>query len=109
MSACPTYTVDLAEAIRLLVDSAEYGAARTGVYHLTNQGAASRYEVALFVAKTLGLPVKRVKKISVAALGLPAARPACSSLKSRLWPAEGFKPLRPWREAVADYLSSSIT
>lgn len=108
MSACPTYTVDLAKAIRLLVDSAESGAARTGVYHLTNQGAASRYEVALFVAKTLGLPVKRVKKISVTALGLPAARPACSSLKSRLWQAEGFKPPRPWREAVADYLASDI-
>jgi dTDP-4-dehydrorhamnose reductase len=105
MTACPTYATDLAEAVRTLAESSAAGPARTGVFHLTNQGAASRYEIAIFVAETLGLPVKRVKKTTIAALGLPAVRPSYSALKNRLWPAEGFKPLRPWREAVADYLA----
>lgn len=91
----PTYAHDVAAAIRELVrDRAEFG-----IYHLVNDGVATRADVAEAV---LALAGKRaaVERIASSALPQTAARPSWSVLRNTKRP-----PLRPWREGLAAYLT----
>jgi dTDP-4-dehydrorhamnose reductase len=90
----PTYTRDLARGIADLVDDHLYG-----VYHLTNAGSCSWYELARQIFELSGLPVD-VKPISSSEYPLPAARPANGVLSSL-----GGPELRHWKEALEDYLN----
>ncbi len=90
---CPTYTVDLAQHTRVLL---ERGA--RGTHHASNTGAVSWYEFAREILRQTG-STTRVAPMTSGALQRPAQRPAYSILVNTLDPA-----LRPWQEAVADYL-----
>jgi dTDP-4-dehydrorhamnose reductase len=96
----PTYAGDLAEAIALLLSRG-----RTGMYHVTNDGACSWYEFAREILRLAGLDPVTVTPITSAELGRPARRPAYSVLENAAWQAAGFPPLRPWREALAAMLA----
>jgi dTDP-4-dehydrorhamnose reductase len=88
----PTWADDLAP---MLVRMAEE--ARTGVWHVTNQGAVSAYELAREIISRLGGDPSRVEPIRAAQLGRPAPRPANSELTSeRLHPDE---LLPDWRSS----------
>jgi len=91
----PTYTVDLAEKIAELV-----ARGATGLFHVTNQGACSRYQV----AEWLGWRDRRLVAIAGASLAGRARRPRYSALANERLLAEGFAPLRTWQEALAAYL-----
>ncbi|MDD5342129.1 MAG: dTDP-4-dehydrorhamnose reductase [Patescibacteria group bacterium] len=92
----PTYTFDLARAIAVLIDTQpDYG-----IYHLVNEGTVSWYEFAKKIFELADMPVK-LKAISSKEYKTAAKRPANSSLLNTK-----FKPLRPWTEALADYLKS---
>jgi dTDP-4-dehydrorhamnose reductase len=95
----PTYTPDLAKALRI---AAEGGL--TGTYHVTNQGSCTWLE---FAEKILGLAERKdveVDPISTEELGRPAPRPANSVLGcGKFEKATGMR-LRPWPEALKDYL-----
>ena len=95
----PTWARDLAVASRRLVD-----VAGPGIYHLTNAGACSWYELARAVMAERGLDA-RVDAISTDEYPTPARRPAYSVLANDRWLALGEPPLRPWREALRDYLA----
>jgi len=74
---CPTFTDDLARAIRRLA------AGRiTGVFHVTNQGATTWFQFARDVLAPAGLDPERVSPIATADLQppRPAPRPANSVL-----------------------------
>jgi dTDP-4-dehydrorhamnose reductase len=90
----PTFTWDLAQSVVELMKS---GA--KGLYHLTNQGECSWYE---FAAATFELTKTKVllEPQSTAETKRRAPRPAYSALASNRL----SNPLRPWREALADYL-----
>ncbi len=90
----PTYTADLAEAIVALM---EEGA--EGLFHVVNEGACSWYEFARATFETAGVEVD-LSPQSTAEAGRRAARPAWSALASERLP----RRLRPWREALAEYL-----
>lgn len=93
----PTSATDLADAtVRLIADGA------LGVFHRTNDGACSWHEFATAIFERAGLPV-RPEPIPSSAYPTAARRPAYSVLTSRL------PPLRPWRDALADYLASRDT
>lgn len=98
----PTFAGDLAAALVALV--AVRGA---GIFHLPNEGRATRFALAHAVAEVAGLDSAAVSPTtSVAFLAkypLPAARPADSTLANVRAAALGIS-LRPWREAVADYV-----
>src|SRR6185295_10595476 len=56
--ACPTYAEDLVDAIVKLVETERYG-----IYHLTNEGAVSRYDFARYILDCYGygyVPIKRL-------------------------------------------------
>jgi dTDP-4-dehydrorhamnose reductase len=95
----PTYTADLAAAIARLLAANPPG----GIYHLTNAGACSWFEFAQRVFSLCGLAPK-LERTSSAAYGAPARRPANSVLVNARAARLGLLPLRPWSEALADYL-----
>jgi dTDP-4-dehydrorhamnose reductase len=88
----PTLADDLAP---MLVRMAEEE--RSGVWHVTNRGAVSAYELAREVVTRLGGDPSRVEPIRAAQLGRSAPRPANSELAS-----ERLKPdelLPDWRDS----------
>jgi dTDP-4-dehydrorhamnose reductase len=98
----PTYANDLAEAlVRLAIRRGE------GIFHLVNEGRASRYTLASEAARIAGFDPEQVRPISTEAFlerfPLPARRPADSTLCNLRAAALGIT-LRDWREAVKEYV-----
>ena len=96
---CPTFTADLAPALRTLASER-----RAGTFHLTNSGAVSWYEFVGDVLEAAGHDRARVSPISTADLDppRPAPRPANSVLDNAAWRATGHTPLRDFREPLAE-------
>jgi len=94
----PTYTADLAQALRLLVARPVYG-----LYHLSNQGVCSWHDFAAEIFARAGLDVE-LGAMKSGELTRPAPRPAYSVMDNQMWRVSGFEPLRDWREALAAYL-----
>jgi dTDP-4-dehydrorhamnose reductase len=94
----PTYTVDLAGALSELVERLPFG-----LYHLTNSGRASWHDLAVEALRVAGISA-HVERIDTATAGRPAPRPRFSVLENLCWRRSGQRPLRPWQEAVSDYV-----
>lgn len=94
----PTYTLDLARALWELAC-----ADVTGIVHLTNSGVATWHELAAFALQEAGLQVA-LEPISAADWASPTVRPRYAVLENRRWHDLGKPPLRPWREAVREYV-----
>jgi dTDP-4-dehydrorhamnose reductase len=94
----PTFTEDLARAIRLLVVER-----RPGLFHVTNQGSVSWFEFAVAVFEAAGLDPKRVRPIVTTALDppRPAPRPANSVLDNAALRLSGLPLLDDFREPLA--------
>lgn len=94
----PTYTRDLAAA---LLDATDRGV--TGLTHLTNAGSCSWYE---FTEQILGLAGLDAPLTAVQTTSQPGQpdRPINGVLANHAAAAAGLKPLRPWPEALADYM-----
>jgi dTDP-4-dehydrorhamnose reductase len=96
----PTFTRDFAEA---LVAVCRLGL--TGTYHVANSGEATWYDFSVEILKQAGLSRVRVEPITTEQLARPAPRPRYSVLDtSRFENAAGMR-LRPWQEALQDYLT----
>jgi dTDP-4-dehydrorhamnose reductase len=89
----PTYARDLAAGIAEVLEGGLYG-----LYHVTNAGSCSWYEFAGEIFRLAGVEVE-VHPIPAAEYPMPADRPANGVLSPG-----GGPELRPWREALADYL-----
>ena len=99
----PTFTVDLAPAVRqLAVDR------RSGTFHLTNAGVVSWYEFVREILAAAGHDSDRVRPIATADLDppRPAPRPANSVLDNAAWRAAGHEPLRDFREPLAELVAA---
>ena len=95
----PSYVVDVAAATRHLVET---GAA-PGMYHCVNSGHATWHEVALEVARVLGV-APRLKPITMADMPLAAARPCFCALSNRKLAAAGFT-MPAWQDALGRWLA----
>lgn len=94
----PTFTLDLAMAIRGLLDKG-----CSGTYHAANSGFCSWNEFAKAIFEEEGVKVT-VNSMTTAELNRPARRPLYSTLDcGKLERDTGFKP-RHWREALKEYL-----
>lgn len=97
----PTATPDLAEAIAALLQT---GA--TGIYHFANRGEATWHEFARAILDLSGRGDVTVQAIDSASLARPAARPAYSVLDTTRYERRTGASIRPWREALAEYLQA---
>jgi dTDP-4-dehydrorhamnose reductase len=99
--ACPTYAEDLAEALLALAASGRYG-----TYHLTNAGACSRHDFACRILALSGRAHVPVRPIALAAYRRLAAPPPYSALDNVLAARALGIALRPWEDALRDYLAA---
>jgi dTDP-4-dehydrorhamnose reductase len=93
----PTYTKDLARAIRELVLSDAQG-----TLNITNSGTCSWFELARETLRRAGRSTL-VSPITAAEAGRPARRPAYSVLSPKALASHGIA-LRSWQEALQAYL-----
>lgn len=101
----PTLAYDLASRIRLLVEADS----RPGIYHATNSGSTSRFELARFIFKHCGTSPDRVKPIKTMSSTTLARRPEFSVLGNEKSLGDGLRPMRDWREALEDALPRIIS
>jgi dTDP-4-dehydrorhamnose reductase len=99
----PTLAADLAPMLVRVSDEE-----RDGVWHITNQGAVSAYELAREVLRHIGADPNRVEPIEAKELGRPAPRPSNSVLASERLGAE--EQLPDWRRSpsLAALLESNL-
>jgi dTDP-4-dehydrorhamnose reductase len=95
----PTYSVDLSQAIRILLEKG-----CRGIYHITNGGTCSWCEYAREILTLSGLDNVSVHPISSHQLDRAARRPHNSVLGRRKFERETGHQMRSWREALRDYL-----
>jgi dTDP-4-dehydrorhamnose reductase len=94
----PTYTRDLARKIAQLVTTEYYG-----ISHITNKGACSWYEFTLGILKLAGIATP-VVPITSDQYPQKALRPRYSVLDNYHLKLLGMDDMRPWQEALKDYL-----
>jgi dTDP-4-dehydrorhamnose reductase len=99
----PTATADLARAVAALLEREGRPGVAYGLYHVTSAGQCSWHCFAQIIFELCGMTVD-LSPITTAQSGSKARRPAFSVLDHAGWMAAGFPELRPWREALADYL-----
>jgi dTDP-4-dehydrorhamnose reductase len=98
--ASPTYVEDLAEAIVRLIGTGQFG-----VYHLTNAGYCSRYDLARKALELAGRDAP-VEPITLADYPRPSTPPKFSALANQAAAALGIR-LRPWEAAATEFLSAT--
>jgi dTDP-4-dehydrorhamnose reductase len=97
----PTYTIDLSKALSLLIERNAHG-----IFHVANSDLCTWYTYAQNILKLSGIRGVKVLPISSKELSRPAARPAYSVLDTQKLKGEVGMTLRPWFEALQDYLSA---
>lgn len=95
----PSYTKDVAAAAAALIETGQYG-----LYHLTNSGRCSWYELACEIFRLEGLTVD-CQPITSEQFGAPARRPPCSVLDTTKLQQAGVPAPPTWQDAVARYLA----
>lgn len=100
---CPTFTADLAPVLRQFALER-----RSGLYHVTNQGAVSWYDLAREVVAAAGRDPAIVRPIRTADLQppRPAVRPANSVLDNMALRLAGLPLLRDFREPLAETVAA---
>lgn len=78
-----------------------------GLYHVTNAGECSWFELATETLAIAGLDAA-IEPISTAAYGARAPRPAYSVLARRRLERLALDDLRDWRDALRDYLEKRL-
>jgi dTDP-4-dehydrorhamnose reductase len=100
---CPTFTADLAVALRCLAVER-----RAGIHHVTNQGAVSWYEFVREIVTAAGGDPVMVRPIRTVDLHppRPAPRPANSVLDNAVLRLGGLPLLRDFREPLAELVGA---
>jgi dTDP-4-dehydrorhamnose reductase len=96
----PTYAPDLAAAIVRLVATGHFG-----IYHLTNAGFCSRFEFAREIMRLAGKPDLPIKPILSADWPRPS-RPPLHAILANTAAANLGIVLRPWQQALAEYVAT---
>jgi len=97
----PTYTVDLSKAISLLIERDA-----RGIFHVANSNPCTWYDYAKIILELSGIKRVKVLPISSKELDRLALRPSYSVLDTQKFQREIGMTLRPWPEALKDYLST---
>ena len=94
----PSYTPDIAGAVRALVETH----AAPGLYHCVNTGHATWATIAEGIAETLDMPL-RMRPMTLASAGLRARRPRYCALSNAKLRAAGVE-MPDWQTALREFL-----
>ncbi len=100
-TANPTYAPDLAHAVGRLIETGHYG-----VYHLANEGTASRYDYTARILRLAGLGDVPLIPISLADYERVSTPPRNGTLANVAAATLLGIRLRPWQEALDDYMAA---
>ncbi len=98
--ANPTYTNDLAAAIARLIETERFGN-----YHLVNEGAVSRWQLARYALDEAGFAGTPVERISRHEWSRPSLPPEYTALANHAGASIGIR-LRPWQDALRAFLDA---
>ena len=98
---CPTFSRDLAGAVRKLLE-----AGARGTVHFSGAGETSWFDLARHVLSRCGLPTGALFAAKTRELPYPAPRPAYGVLSKEKYRAITGASPRPWEEAVGEYLGT---
>jgi len=96
----PTYTKDLVKVIEQLMHTDYYG-----LYHASNEGSCSWYEFAQAIM-TKAHQKTRIVPITTDQFPVKATRPQYAVMNNALLNIRGLNTMRPWQEALDDYLKN---
>jgi dTDP-4-dehydrorhamnose reductase len=99
----PSFTGDVAAGIARLIETGAFG-----TWHLTNSGSMTWCEFAREVFRLAGISTP-VVPITSAEFGAKARRPTYSVLDCEKFTAATEMRLRPWQEAVGEYLVVALS
>jgi dTDP-4-dehydrorhamnose reductase len=91
----PSFTPDIATTIRRLALDR-----RPGIFHVTNQGTTTWFDLARDVLRLGGLDPEKVQPIPTATYGAPAPRPANSVLENAALRDSGLPLLPDYHESL---------
>ncbi|MDG7048006.1 MAG: dTDP-4-dehydrorhamnose reductase [Nitrososphaerota archaeon] len=95
----PTFTADLSTCISDLIETGYYG-----IFHCTNRGIASRYEIAQNIALFLGKDTSNIKPAKSALFPLPAPRARSEASINYKLDLMGLNKMRHWKVALKEYI-----
>ncbi len=96
----PTSTRDLAWGIKMLVMHD-----LRGVFHCCNSGSCTWFDLCRFVFEKRGIKGVTLKPVPSESFPRPAARPEYSVLDTSRFKKFTGRKMRPWQQAVSEYLS----
>jgi dTDP-4-dehydrorhamnose reductase len=96
-----TYTLDAAQKIMEVVE-----ARRPGLYHLSNQGACSRLDLAQRAVEIAGLNIRQVIGKPSDQMARRARRLKYAVMEMSALTKAGFALPRSWQDALAEYICS---
>lgn len=94
----PTYTIDLARQIALILPTTHYG-----LFHMTNEGSCSWFDFARAIFEMTGVQAQ-LSPTTSDLYKTPAIRPPYSVLENARLKQLGLNQMRHWRDALAAYL-----
>ena len=97
-TVAPTATAELAHVLLRLIETKAFG-----LYHVTNSGECTWFELACETLRLAGLSTT-VTPVTSAEYNARAKRPTYSILDNGKLRAAGVAPLGPWQAALAAYL-----
>lgn len=97
----PTYTVDFSRCLSDLIETGFYG-----LYHCTNKGYCSRFDVAKKIVDILGRSDVSVEPVSSAYFPLPALRARSEMSRNYKLELLGLDTTRNWEVALKEYINS---
>lgn len=95
----PSWVLDVALAVAGLL-----AIPHRGVLHVANDGTCTRQELVRAIVDAIGGQV-RLESVAAGNSVRPAPRPAFSALATGRYAGLAGRPLRPWRDALIDYLA----
>ena len=100
----PTFTRDFARNFMNIISTERYG-----IYHLTNKGSCSRYEIAVKIVELMGLSGK-VKVIPIASSQFPLPAPRADSEMMRNYKLDllGLNHMPHWEESLREYIQNNM-
>ncbi len=96
----PTFTFDFSRNLVKVWKTRRYG-----LYHLTNRGVTSRYEMACHIARYMGVEDRvEIVPINSAHFPLPAPRARSEMVRNYKLDLLGMNEMPPWQESLEYYI-----